>query len=72
MSNYHLDAVRHALKSVQLSGEPTEISRIYCVNLPGHITLDSLVRAAGLTMKMSKSTGRWIIERPWLPMRRAA
>lgn len=69
MSNYHLDAVLHCLKAVQLSGEPNEISPIYEVNLPPNKTLAGLVSDFGLAMKQSKSTGRWIIERPSLPMR---
>ena len=72
MSNYHLDAVLYALKSVQLSGEPTEISGIYVKHLPNDKTLDYLVRKFGLTMKISKTTGRWIIERPWITKRGAA
>lgn len=71
-STYYLDAVLHALKTVQMSGEPTEISGIYVVHLPNNKPLDYLVRKFGLTMKMSKTTGRWIIERPPLPMRARA
>jgi len=72
MSKYHLTAVLHALKTVEISGEPTEISGIYVKHLPNDTTLDYLVRKFGLTMKMSKTTGRWIIERPWLTQRGAA
>ena len=32
MSNYHLDAVLHEIKTVQLSGKPCEIGRLYAIN----------------------------------------
>lgn len=65
MSDYHLDAVRHALKEVQLSGEPCEIGGVYADRLPIGITLEGLVNEFDLTMKISKSTGRAIIEKPF-------
>ena len=65
MSAYHLDAIIHALRSVQFSGQPTEISSCYETRLPNGETLQHLVQQFGLTMKPSKSTGRWIIEKPW-------
>ena len=65
MSNYHLDAVRHALKNVQLSGEPCEIGSVYADRLPIGTTLEGLVNAYGLTMKISKTSGHAIIEKPF-------
>lgn len=64
MSNYHLEAVLRALKSVQLSGEPTEISQVYIAHLPHGETIEYLVKSFGLVSKISKSSGHLIVERP--------
>jgi len=65
MSDYHYKAVLHALRTVQATGDPVEIGSVYSDRLPLGVTLDGLVQSAGLTMKISKSTGRAIIEKPF-------
>jgi hypothetical protein len=65
MSNYHLTAIRHALKTVQLSGEPCKIGGVYEDHLPIGTTLAGLVKEFGLTMKICKSSGAAIIEKPF-------
>lgn len=65
MSKYHLYAVRRALKSVQLSGEPFIIKGIYLAHLPLGKTFDGLLNEYDLTKKLDKSSGGWIVERPY-------
>lgn len=61
---YHLKAIKGALKSVQMSGEPTEIGDIYIKYLEhGLSTFESLVKDFGLTCKWDKTTGRYIVEK---------
>jgi len=61
----HYKAVLHALHAVQTTGDPVEIGSVYADRLPLGVTLDGLVQSAGLTMKISKSTSRAIIEKPF-------
>ena len=62
---YHLKAVKGVLKSVQMSGKPTEIGEVYIGNLEhGLSTFESLVKEFGLTCKWDKTTGRYIVEKP--------
>ena len=62
---YHLNAVRHALKEVQISGKPCEIGSAYADRLPIGTTLQGLVNEFDLIMKICKSSGRAIIEKPF-------
>ena len=68
MSNrdeYHLKAIKFALKSVQMSGEPAEIGEIYIRHLDGGLsTFDGLVKDFELTRKWDKTTGRYVVEKP--------
>lgn len=62
---YHLKAIKGALKSVQVSGEPTEIGDVYIRYLDGGLsTFESLVKDFELTCKWDKTTGRYIVEKP--------
>lgn len=62
---YHLKTVKRALKSVQLSGEPVEIGFIYIKHLEyGLATFESLVKDFDLTCKLSKTSDRYIVEKP--------
>jgi hypothetical protein len=63
--NYHLNAVRNALRNVELSGVPAEISSIYIKHLNyGLIEFNNLVSLYGLTSKWDKTTGHYIVEKP--------
>lgn len=63
MTNYHHKAVLNAIRKVQLSGEPCEIGHAYANRLPFGVTLDVLVKQAGLTLTLCKSSGRAIISK---------
>jgi len=65
MTNYHLNSVRNALREVWFSGEPCEISSAYTDRFPIGITLEGLAREFDLTVKICKSSGRAIIEKPF-------
>lgn len=62
---YNLDAIKRALKSVELSGSPHEISDVYIRHLPGGLDqFKKLVSQYGLSCKLDKTTGRYIVEKP--------
>jgi hypothetical protein len=62
---YHLTAVKRALKSVQLSGEPAEIGAVYIGHLAGGFAqFEGLVKDFDLSCKLDKTTGRYIVEKP--------
>jgi hypothetical protein len=63
MTNYHHKAVLMAIRQVQLSGEPARIGSAYANRLPFNVTLDGLVRQAGLTLTICKSSGCAIISK---------
>jgi hypothetical protein len=63
--NYHLNAIKNALKNVDLSGEPVEIGDIYINHLKYRLAeFNNLVSLYGLTSKWDKTTGRYIVEKP--------
>jgi hypothetical protein len=63
--NYHINAVRSALQGVKRTGVPCEVGSVYEAHLPSGETLIGLVDEFGLTMKICKSSGRAIIEKPY-------
>lgn len=67
--SYHLRAVHHALKTVQLSGEPVRIMPVYEVHLPIGVTLDGLAGKYGLVTRPDRRQGGVWVERP--PLTRA-
>jgi hypothetical protein len=63
--NYHLNAIKNALKNVDLSGEPAEIGAVYINHLDnGLAEFTNLVSLYGLTCKWDKTTGRYVVEKP--------
>lgn len=62
--DYHLDAIKGALKGVELSGEPAEIGAVYIGHLHhGLAEFNNLVTRYGLTSKWDKTTGRYVVEK---------
>jgi hypothetical protein len=62
--NYHLNAIKNALKNVDLSGEPAEIGAVYIDHLNhGLAEFTNLVSLYGLTSKLDKTTGRYVVEK---------